>query len=160
MATILGSLKSLDNREWMNEIFTKSLDLWYMRPSLKLLLSTRRPVRFEARTAVNGYGYGSTTAALLSTLVLSIHSLTAMIYVVYSIWFAKATSSSWELITELVAWAMDYKPSSTMRNTGAGIATLRAIKQPVRMGVSADHLQMVFEDREGVDKISRNKLYG
>ncbi|KAE9365602.1 hypothetical protein N431DRAFT_488715 [Stipitochalara longipes BDJ] len=159
-ATILGSLKDRDNGKWITEFLPK--DTVFGTGGSAFNYSFRAGdqwTQFEARTAVNGYGYGTTAATLLSTLVLFIYSFIAMIYVIHSTCLAKTTSSSWESITELVALAANSAPSSVLKNTGAGIATLGTLKQPVRIGVSDDRLQMVFEDREAVDKIIRNKLY-
>jgi hypothetical protein len=160
LATILGSLKGLDSGEWINELLPKGSVFGTGGSAFNYSFQAGdQSIKFEARTTVNGYGYGVTTAPLLSTLVLLIYSLIAMIYVVYLICFAKTTSSSWESITELVALAANSTPSLTLKNTGAGIATLRTLKQPVKIGVSNDRLQMVFNDGETVGEITRNKCY-
>jgi hypothetical protein len=162
MATILGSLKGLNTGEWMNEILPKDSVFGYGGSAFNYSYQPEdQSTEFYAKTTVNGYGYGIATATILSTLILLIYSLISMIYVVYSICFAKTTSSSWESITELVALAVNSKPSSALHNTGAGIATLRTLKQPVSIRVSDDRLQMVFGDEgESADKVTRNEFYG
>ncbi|KAI9742975.1 MAG: hypothetical protein M1818_003270 [Claussenomyces sp. TS43310] len=161
MAMILGSLKGLANYEWTNEMLPRGsvfgsggsvFDYSYKAgdPSTKLVMET----------TVTGYGYGVTTAKLLSTIVLFIYSFIAMAYTVYSICYEKTTSSSWESITELIVLAMNSAPSSVLQNTGAGIATLKTLKEPVRIAVSDDQLQMIFEDGERLEKVAENRFYG
>lgn len=116
--------------------------------------------KFQDTITVNGYGYGITTATILSTLVLMTYSLIDVIYIVYSICFAKTTSSSWESITELVALAASSRPSHALDNTGAGIGKMATLKHQVGVRVFDDRLQMVFEDEKGGEKVIKNKCYG
>jgi hypothetical protein len=159
--TILGSLKGLDNGEWWEELLPKGTVFGTGGSAFNYSFQAGdQSTKLEARTTVNGYGYGVTTAPLLSTLVLFIYSLIAIIYLVHSICFARTTSSSWESITELVALAVNSTPSSALKNTGAGIATLSTLKQPVKIGISGDRLQMAFRDGEAMDKVAWNEKYG
>jgi hypothetical protein len=160
MAGNLGSLKGLNSREWMSEILPKGLvygtggsafDYNYQFGDQSMM--------FEETVSVNGYGYGLTAATLLATLVLLTYSLIAMSYVVYSICFAKITSSSWESITELVSLALNSRPSPALRNTGGGIATLGSLKQKVSVRAIDDSLQMVFGENKGMEKVVENKHY-
>lgn len=121
--------------------------------------------KFQMKTTVNGYGYGLTTASILSTMVLLIYSLIALTYVVYTIFFSQITSSAWDSITELVALAMNSTPSSALYNTGAGISCLNTLKQPVAVGVTGDHLQLIFrgddlkESHGDISGIAENTYY-
>jgi hypothetical protein len=161
LATILGSLKGLDSGEWIYEFLPKDTVFGTGGSAFNYTYQQGdQSTKFESRTAVNGYGYGITAAPLLSTLVLFIYSLIATIYVVHSLCFAKMTSSSWRSITELVALAANSTPSSVLKNTGAGIATLGILKQPVKIGVIDNRLQMVFDDRKNADEIKQNEYYG
>lgn len=160
-ATILGSLKSSPENQWMDEIlpkgsvFGKGGSAFDYEPK-----EGDQVTEFTSAVTVNGYGYGISTASLLSTLVLVVYSLIAVLYVVHTICFAKTTSSSWDSITELIALAFNSMPSSAIQNTGAGIATLKTLKEPVRIGVSDNCLQMVFEDRKDFDLITPDETYG
>lgn len=161
LATILGSLKGLDKGEWINEFLPKDSVFGTGGSAFNYTYQQGdQSLKFELITAVNGYGYGVTAAPLLSTLVLLIYCLIATIYVVHSICFARMTSSSWTSITELVALAANSTPSSVLKNTGAGIATLGILKQPVKIGVIDNRLQMVFDDGEDADEIIQDELYG
>jgi hypothetical protein len=158
-ATILGSLTGLGNFDWMNEMFPQTSVFGSGGSAFNYSYQYGdQSTKFEAKVTVNGYGYGITTATLLSTIVLVIYSLIAFIYVVYSICFAKTTSSSWESIAELVALAVNSQPSAALHNTGAGIATSSTYKQPVGIRVSENQLQMFFG--EGGEKITPNESYG
>ncbi|KAH7327309.1 hypothetical protein BKA65DRAFT_510347 [Rhexocercosporidium sp. MPI-PUGE-AT-0058] len=123
-------------------------------------------VKFEMKTTVNGYGYGPTTATILSSIVLAVYVLIAFIFLIYSMVFSQTTSSSWDSITELVALAMNSTPSSALHNTGAGIACLRTLKQPVTVGVAGDCLQLIFKGDESEENhgdiagIAENTYYG
>lgn len=161
MATILGKLTGLDKGEWRSELLPKGSMYGTGGSAFNYThQSGDQSTMLQAIVTVNGYGYGITTATLLATLVLAIYSVIAMSYVVYSICFAKTTSNSWESITELVALALNSRPPSNLENAGAGIATLGTLKQPVRVGVSEDRLQMVFEDRERPEEVVPNEHYG
>ncbi|KAF4624009.1 hypothetical protein G7Y89_g14168 [Cudoniella acicularis] len=162
-STILGSLKGIDDSysagEWITEFLPKNSVFGTGGSAFDYLYQVGdQSTRFEARTTVNGYGYGITTATLLSTLVLLTYSLIAVIYIIYSICFAKTTSSSWESITELVALAANSTPSSALRSTGAGIARLTTLKNQVGIRLSDNRLQMIFEDEGGAGKILPNVL--
>ncbi|KAE8441931.1 hypothetical protein EG329_004139 [Mollisiaceae sp. DMI_Dod_QoI] len=161
MATIMGSLKGVGtSEEWKNELLPKGTIFNTGGSAFNYSYQEGdQSTKLEVKTTVNGYGYGITTATLLSTLVLLIYSLIAISYIIYTIFFAKTTSSSWESITELVALAMNSKPSSAMQNTGAGIATLSTLKQPIRIRVSDDRLQIVFEEQAGDEKVAPNDFY-
>ncbi|KAL8748053.1 MAG: hypothetical protein Q9190_000138 [Brigantiaea leucoxantha] len=117
-------------------------------------------IKFEMRSAALGYGYGIATANLLSMIVLCVYSLISIIHVFTSVCCTKTTSSAWESITEIIALAVSSSPSPSLRNTGAEIDTLGVFKQPVKIGVSDECLQMVFNDEKAVDKVSQNEYYG
>jgi hypothetical protein len=164
-AIIQGGLKGIDDayptKTWMKEFLPKAkvfgaggsaFDYTYREGDQVTML--------KATTVVNGYGYGLTAATFLSTFVLLVYSVIAVTYVIYSIFIANTTSSSWESIAELVALAMNSRPSSALQNTGAGIAKLTTYKQQVGIRVSDDRLQIVFEDEKDKERLVTNAPYG
>jgi hypothetical protein len=161
MAMTLGSLKGLDSGEWRNELLPKGTVFGGGGSAFNYTYQPGdQATMFEATVSVNGYGYGVTTATVLATVVLSIYTLIAMTYVTYSICFAKTTSNSWESITDLVALGLNSRPPSTLKNTGAGIATLGSLKEKVSIGVNDDRLQMVFEKDGNGQNVINDEPYG
>ena len=161
LTTILGSLKGFDNDDWVEEMLPKGR---VFGPGGSAFNYSRKAgenyTMLEMRSIVLGYGYGVTTARLLSTIVLSTYSLIAIIYVLHSICYTKATSSAWESITELIALAVNSSPSPVLANTGAGIGTLAFLKYPVKPSVSDGCLRMIFGDETKPVQIKQNEYYG
>jgi hypothetical protein len=124
--------------------------------------------KFELRTTLNGYGYRITTSNVLSTLVLMVYSLISLAYMLYSLVVSRTTSSAFQSMTEMLALTAKSAPSSALKNTGAGIATLGMLKKMVRIGVSDESLQMLVDEsegkgegfeKEGVGRVVRNRYY-
>ena len=161
LASILGSLKGLSSGEWSNEFLPKHATFGPGGSAFNYTPKAgENSTKFEMRSAALGYGYGIATANLLSMIVLCVYSLIAIIHVFTSVCCTKTTSSAWESITEIIALAVSSSPSPSLRNTGAGIDTLGVFKQPVKIGVSDECLQMVFNDEKAVNKVSQNEYYG
>jgi hypothetical protein len=168
MATIQGSLKGFEKNEWMSQILPDKSVFGTGGSAFNYTFSSGGPFeKFEMKTAVNGYGYGITTATILSSLVLLTYSLIATVYVIHSTCFSRSTSSAWESISEVIALAMNSAPAPNLRNTGAGISSLKTLKEKVRIGVNDDEqLQMIFVDEteEGTEKeyggVTPNESYG
>lgn len=161
LASILGSLKGLDDDGWTTEILPTTTAFGDGGSAFDYSPKEGdSSTRLEMRTTVLGYGYGITTATLLSTIVLLVYSLIAIVYIIHSTYFSKTTSSAWESITDLVALAVNSKSSPSLQNTGVGIATLGVFKQPVKIRVSNDHLELIFGHAKSVNKVHPNEYYG
>jgi len=167
-ATIQGSLKGFEKNQWMSQILPDKSVFGTGGSAFNYTFTPGDPFeRFKMKTAVNGYGYGITTATILSSLVLITYSLIATIYVIHSTCFSRRTSSAWESISEVIALAVNSTPApNLLRNTGAGISSLKTLKEKVRIGVNSDEqLQMIFVDKECTEKgdfeeVTPNKSYG
>ncbi|KAI4158998.1 MAG: hypothetical protein LQ342_006971 [Letrouitia transgressa] len=160
-AAILGSLRNLAKQGWVNNILPHRTVFGYGTSAFDYSYSIGdRATEFSMRATVLGYGYGITTARLLSTIVLLVYSLIVMIYVFHTICYTQATSDAWESITDLMALAINSTPSSRLKNTGAGIGSLGVLKEPVRVRVNDRRLQMVFENESNGQKVECNEHYG
>jgi hypothetical protein len=168
-ASIQGFLKGFEKSEWMSQILP---DNTVFGTGGSAFNYTSRPgdpfVKFEMKVAVNGYGYGITTATILSSLVLLTYSLIAMVYILHSVCFSRSTSSAWESISEIIALAMNSTPVPVLQNTGAGISSLQTLKEKVRIGVNEDaQLQMIFVggdngetyEKDYFEGVCRNESY-
>jgi hypothetical protein len=159
MATVLGNLKGLNNGEWRSELLPKDSVYGTGGSAYNYTFQPGdQSTMLQATVTVNGYGYGTTAATLLATLVLAIYSVIATSYVVYSICFAKKTSSSWESITELVALALNSRPSPSLRNSGAGIERLGTLMQPVALGLVTIACRWFSKTSNPVRQLSRNSV--
>jgi hypothetical protein len=168
-ASIQGFLKGFEENEWMSQILPDKTVFGTGGSAFNYTFRPGDPfVKFEMKVAVSGYGYGITTATILSSLVLLTYSLIAITYIVHSVCFSRSTSSTWESISELIALAMSSTPVPMLKNTGAGISSLTTLKQKVRIGVSEDaQLQMIFVGEENgktyekadFEGVSQNESY-
>ena len=85
------------------------------------------------------------------------------------------SSTAWDSIAEVTALAMNSTPTTTLRNTCAGITELHVFKTPVRILAFRDeegdgeHLELVFGNESGGEKtegeeekktIKANRKYG
>ena len=169
MAMIQGTLKGFASNDWMAEILPGSRIFGTGGSAFNYSpTATDQFARLQMKTTVNGYGYGITAASGLATLVLAIYCIVALTFVIYSTFLVRTTSSSWESVSEIVALAMNSTPTVRLRNTGAGISTVGTLEQTVKIGVSDDHLQMIFVgndfeeefDKKHIDKVAPNRSYG
>lgn len=164
---IQGSLKGTAKNEWMSQMLPDRSVFGTGGSAFNYSFRSGDPFqRFEMKTTVNGYGYGITTATILSSIVLLLYSAIAMLFIVYSTCFARSTSSAWESISEVIALAMKSTPAAALHNTGAGIHCLKTLKEKIRIRVNDDkQLQMVFlgedtDEREYLKRVTPNESYG
>ena len=62
--------------------------------------------------------------------------------------WSRQSSSSWESISEMLALAVNSKPTEALRNTSAGIQSLATLKESVRIGCDGEHLEMIFGEHD------------
>jgi hypothetical protein len=156
-ATLKGSLKGISTDEWWKHILPGGRIFGTAGSAFDYVPATGDNfAAFTMQSTVNGYGYGPTTATILSILVLAIYSLIAVIYVICSTCIHRSTSTAWESMSELVALAANSNPPSVLRNTGGGISTLSTLKQGIYINSQEGRLGIRFmnEDEPREEKLS------
>ncbi|KAL2063835.1 hypothetical protein VTL71DRAFT_4329 [Oculimacula yallundae] len=172
MSSILGTLKEIEQPEgiantpiWIDEMLPARWQYVYKGGTAfnYSFNAGDNATKFVAKVQIKGYGYGPTSATAVASVVLVMYILIAISFMFFSIGFQRTTSGSWDSILELVALAMNSQPSAILDNTGAGIGCLDTLKQPVKIRVADDRLQLVFGTGEGsrvVRRLVPNHLYG
>lgn len=165
-AFIQGSLKGFRTNDWWTEMLPGGRAFGTAGSAFDYIpIPGDNFAKFTMQATVNGYGYGPTTATILSITALMIYSAIAIAYMVYSTCFTRTTSSAWESISELLALAMNSSPSPALQNTGAGISTLSTLKEPVWVGSRGGKPEMCvgdkshLQDQLGLNSIMANEFY-
>jgi hypothetical protein len=107
---------------------------------------------FSLKTAVSGYAFGLRTTSgivastIVSNLILLFYATIGTLYLVYTVLFSRWHVNAWAGITELLVLALhsDVAGVEAMRNTSAGIETIRPLKTGVVFLVRDGHVEMVF----------------
>jgi hypothetical protein len=117
--------------------------------------------KFTMHTTANGYAYSIRgSAAKFAMSVLLFHTFIALCHWVYMS-YSKQSSTSWESIAELVALAMNSRPSEVFANTGAGIDCGELFKDQTQVVERGDRLELVVGAPSGEEKtVVANKIYG
>lgn len=166
-AFIQGSLKGFATNDWWTEMLPGGHVFGTAGSAFDYIPNPGDDyAKFTMQATVNGYGYGPTTATVLSITALIIYSTIAIAFVVYSTCFTRTTSSTWESISELLALAMNSSPTPALRYTGAGISTLGTLKKRVWVGSRGGKLEMCVKDKLNqqdqhlLDEVVANEFYG
>jgi hypothetical protein len=118
--------------------------------------------RFQTRVNINGYAYHwRSTANALSCFVLGVYCLVAIFHIMFAL-KTGLSSQSWDTISEIVALAMQSRPTERLRNTCAGIVTTSVFENFVRVGKVGDcgeHLELLFEGDSEVDPVVLDAFY-
>ncbi|KAF2973081.1 hypothetical protein GQX73_g655 [Xylaria multiplex] len=111
----------------------------YLKVSLvnsSILLDSNVPINFDIERYGWGYGFNSPTAKF-AIAVLLVHAIIVILYFAYYITFWLSDtgwkSKAWGSIEELLALAINSRPTEQLRNTGAGIDLSSTIMLPVRV---------------------------
>jgi len=121
----------------------------------------RLATMFTAHVEANGYAYNHRGLAQVAAMgVLLAYCSLALFHFFYST-VTGWTSNAWDTAPEVVALAMNSKPSGALYNTGAGIVTVPVFEETVRVRVKDEHLEIVFKDTtDGGEVIRPNHSYG
>jgi hypothetical protein len=121
---------------------------------------TATSTMFTMSATVYGYAWsrrGSDQKAFLA--IIFVYTLLAFAHVSYLL-LTGWTSTSWNTAPEIITLAMNSSPTEHLRNTGAGIDTVKPFQQNVKIRCRDKRLQYVFGDTsEGSDNIRPNLPY-
>lgn len=105
--------------------------------------------KFTMRVDIDGYAYNIRgPSMILSCMVLLGYCAMVIIHVIFAIW-KRSSSTAWDSVSEVVALAMQSKPSDKLVNTCAGINSTGVFSNNVRIlktGPNRDHLELDFCD--------------
>ena len=92
------------------------------------------------------------------------YCLLAVVHILYALIFG-VSGSAWDSIAELVALAMNSKPTAMLQNTCAGIIGVKAFKTKVQvLETTEGHLELCFDEAEHPSssnlKVKYNEKYG
>lgn len=161
--SLKGSKEQRDPPEWQGELGRGGSAYDFMPNAAEVA----RMAQLNLEVTVEGYGYGIGTATLLSCLVLLTYSFIALLYTVYLLCISRKTSASWDSIAEVISLAANSREVDALRNTGAGIASLKALECSVSIRVYEDEkVEMVFgdvgdelEQKGMVEKVDTGEFY-
>lgn len=102
----------------------------------------------------NGYGWQLEGATMwLAVAILLIQAIIGLAHIV-SIWINKTSSRSWQSMTELLALAMNSKPSERLQGTSAGIEGAQPFREMVIIReAEPDHLELIVQGSEGIGSV-------
>ena len=101
------------------------------------------------------------SAAKFAMFALLLYIFLALGHFVYTVFWTRETSSSWDSISELVALAMKSDQSKNLVNTGAGIDSFAIFKQRTQVIDKDGHLQLAVGDPVGrYEMVKPNEYYG
>ena len=101
------------------------------------------------------------SAAKFAMFALLLYVCIALGHLMYTIFWTRETSSSWDSISELVALAMRSDQSEKFVNTGAGIDSFAIFKQRTQVIDKDGRLQLAVGDPVGqYDMVKPNEYYG
>lgn len=111
-----------------------------------------RVYKLRAVFSITGYAYyASSTTDYLSTAVLALYVLVAIMHLVWVCMSTyKWTSSAWATVTELVALCTNSPPTSALRGTSAGITSATTYARVAQLRVSHSHPAGQDEDERVV----------
>jgi hypothetical protein len=92
-----------------------------------------------------GYGYGISTVTKRFAAAVLLGQAAIALATVAALALSKRISSSWSSVGELVALAINSKPTPKLKNTGAGVSRLDTWKEKVMVRATDERLQMIFE---------------
>ncbi|KAJ5096128.1 hypothetical protein NUU61_005484 [Penicillium alfredii] len=123
-------------------------------------IDTSNMTKFTMEVIVNGYAYsvkGATSiAAMVVMLVYCLMVIPHTIYVVRT----GRSSSSWDSLPEIVALALQSRPTAALKNTGAGISTSAIFRAPVQVLGMERRLTLAFGDtQKGGTPVKENEAY-
>lgn len=103
--------------------------------------------RFQIRSEVEGYAYSIDGIPIMIALaILSFYLTYILVFVAYT-FLSGVSSSSWDSIAKLTTIAMLSTPPEKLRNTAAGIETVKLFSQPVSIQVNEkQNLELVFQE--------------
>lgn len=105
-----------------------------------------------------GYGYSINTVTKRFAAAVLLGQAAIALTTVAALALSKRISSSWSSVGELVALAINSKPTSRLRNTGAGISRLDTWKEKVMVRVADEQLQIIFDGDSGLNGYSKPDL--
>jgi hypothetical protein len=119
--------------------------------------------RLHFHAFVQGYAYTqSNTTSWLAMIIVLIYVVVATIFVIVSVLFG-VTSSSWESTTELMALAFASPVPESMKNTAAGVSTIKSFKERYCIAVEGNRVQLRRWDRKPLpveNRVKPNTVYG
>jgi len=117
---------------------------------------TSKMADFTVEVFAEGWAYNSRgKAAKMSCIVLAVYAILALFHIGFTVWTGM-TSQAWDTLSEVIALAMQSRPTETLRNTSAGITTATVFTQMVRVvqtGENGDHLELDFGDFPDASKL-------
>jgi hypothetical protein len=108
-------------------------------------------IRLDIVLSRYGYGYGINTVTKRFAAAVLLGQAAIALATVAALALSKHISSSWSSVGELVALAINSKPTSKLENTGAGVSRLDTWKEKVMVRVASGRLQIIFEGGSRLD---------
>jgi hypothetical protein len=105
-----------------------------------------------------GYGYGMNTVTKRFAAAVLLGPAAITLSTVAALALSKRISSSWSSVGELVALAINSKPTPKLKNTGAGVSRLDTWKEKVMVRITDERLQIIFEGDGRLNDYSRPDL--
>jgi hypothetical protein len=123
--------------------------------------------KFTMQVDIEGYAFNiQGTSTILSCVVLLAYCMMVAIHIGFVIW-TRSSSTSWDSVSEVVALAMQSKPSDKLGNTCAGINSTGVFTNNVRIirtGPRRDHLELDFvngiSSPNAGDRITAKDFFG
>ena len=118
----------------------------------------------EILRSIYGYSYQlDTVGAKLSITVMLAYCLLAVGQTLYAL-ISGISSSAWDSVAELIALAMNSKPTHVLQNTCAGIIGVKLFRAAVGIRETTEgHLELCFGgdgEVQGGERVRVNEKYG
>lgn len=123
--------------------------------NLPLGADTSKMAEFEAEIFIEGWAYNfQGKAAKLSCMILAAYAAFAIFHIGFTIKMGM-TSQAWDTVAEIIALAMQSRPTEVLKNTSAGITTATVFTHMVKVvqsGEHGEHLELDFRDHPDAAK--------
>jgi hypothetical protein len=121
-----------------------------------------KAAHFTLHATINGYAYNSSgRATILSCVVLICYCVMVIVHMLFSMRIGLC-SQAWDTVSEVVALAMQSRPTEKLRNTCAGIVSKTTFTHLVRVrrtGEVGEHLELLFEDGQSAGCLAPDEFY-
>lgn len=133
---------------WCREILPKKRfglggDVYNLPPGT----DTSKMAEFTAEIFIEGWAYNlQGKATKLSCIILAAYAALALLHISFTIWTGMS-SQAWDTVAEIIALAMQSRPTDALQNTSAGITTATVFTQMVKVvqtGENGGHLELDF----------------
>ncbi|KAH6984231.1 hypothetical protein BKA56DRAFT_613982 [Ilyonectria sp. MPI-CAGE-AT-0026] len=123
-------------------------------------VDTTNMTKFTMIATSNGHAYstrgGTTVAAMVLLLIYCVMLVFHTIYICRTSW----SSSSWDTIPEVVALALQSKPTAMLENTGAEISTTNVFSSSIQILDVDGQVALTFRDtQDGGLLVKENEAY-